>query len=138
MQITDRLAGSGATRAFCDAVELFLRTQLPNPRLDFDQRCPPVKVERVLTRLLEAYPALAIERVSLDARSGCEFFRGTASIEIGEQTARVHFEWNCRWKAEQLGWTDWFGMPDQARAAREFGHDCFRTWTEEPQTTGVG
>ena len=44
---------------------------------------------------------------------------------------RVRFHWDCKWRALQEGWTDYFGFPDQVRAAREFGHDCFRLWEEE-------
>ncbi|HEX8695519.1 MAG TPA: hypothetical protein VF746_24110, partial [Longimicrobium sp.] len=43
----------------------------------------------------------------------------------------VRFVWDCKWKAEQHGWHDYFGFPDQGRAAREFGYDCFRAWVEE-------
>lgn len=132
MPIADHLARSGSTEAFRLAVEQFVRTCQPGPRVIFDYRCPPVKVERTLTKILVEYPDLPIERVTLDATSGCEFFRGRATIEAGVRTVIVHFEWNCRWKAEQMGWADWFGLPDQIRAAREFGYDCFRVWNEEP------
>jgi len=81
-------------------------------------------------RILERFGDAPIERVSMEAESGCEYFRGRASIAAGTSSAEIEFEWNCRWKAEQLGWTDWFGLPDQSRAARELGHDCFRVWDE--------
>lgn len=131
MPLARFLDRSAATEPFRDALAEFLRTAQPNARIVFDLRAPPVKVERTLTKILEAYPALPIERVEIDAISGCEHFRGHARIEAGARTLRVRFEWNCRWKAEQLGWTDWFGLPDQARAAREHGYDCFRVWHEE-------
>jgi hypothetical protein len=132
MPILDFLARSGSSDEFRGAVEQFLSTGQPNSLLVFDFRCPPVKVERMLTKLLESHPELPIERVILEARSGCDFFRGHASVEAGERSMQVRFDWNCRRKAEELGWTDWFGLPDQGRAAREFGYDCFQTWDAEP------
>ena len=38
------------------------------------------------------------------------------------------FVWDCRWRAEQEGWTDCFGFPDQIRAAREYDWRCFERW----------
>lgn len=130
MPLDEYVRRSRATADFRDSVDAFLRSGRPQPRLRFDSYCPPVKVERFLTRLLELRPELPIESVALEATSGCEFFRGTADVEAGAEPLHLEFEWNCRWKAEQLGWTDWFGLPDQARAARECGHDCFRVWRE--------
>jgi hypothetical protein len=132
MPITDALSRSGSTDAFRVGVEQFLRSCQPNDLVVFDFRCPPVKVERTVHKILVSFPDLPIERITLDATSGCEFFRGRATIDAGEQSVSVRFEWNCRWKAEQMGWADWFGLPDQMRAAREFGYDCFRVWSEEP------
>jgi hypothetical protein len=139
MPILDYLARSRATDSFRSAVERFVRSGQPNELVVYDFRCPPVKVERTLTKMLESFADLPIERVEIDGRSGCEFFKGTAMIEASGRTIRVRFEWNCRWKAEQMGWADWFGLPDQIRAAREFGHDCFSTWNEEhaPEAAAV-
>jgi hypothetical protein len=137
MPILDYLERSASSAAFRSAVEEFVQSGLPSEEVAFDVRCPPVKVERTLIKILEAYPSVPIERVTIDATSGCEFFTGRAEIEAETGTLAVRFEWNCRWKAEQLGWKDWFGFPDQTRAAREFGHDCFRTWREEPASLGV-
>lgn len=128
MFILDLLARSTVTDAFRAAVERFCRTGEPGSALRFDPRCPPVKVERTLTQLLKAFPSVPIERVEIDGSSGCEFFRGTVQVTTAERSTSVEFEWNCRWKAEQMGWKDWFGLPDQTRAARELGHDCFRVW----------
>ncbi len=122
---------SQATAAFRDAVAHFLRTGQPSPTLQFSSRLPPVKIERTLTKILEAYPDLPLERVEIDATSGCEFFRGTATLHAAGEERRVSFYWDCRWRAMQEGWTDYFGLPDQIRAAREFGYNCFRHWTEE-------
>lgn len=131
MQITRFLDRSQATDAFRAAVRQFLQESRPVDRIDFDLRCPPVKIERTLTKILEEHPELPIERVSIEGRSGCEFFRGTATVHAAGEERRFSFYWDCRWRAEQEGWKDYFGIPDQARAAREFGHDCFRSWEEE-------
>lgn len=132
------LSRSQATDAFRAAVAEFARTGLPSARVHFDSRCPPVKVERTLTKMLEAYPATAVDAAKLEARSGCEFFQGTLTLVAadGEET-RVRFRWDCKWKAEQQGWQDYFGFADQARAAREFGYDCFLTWTEVDAAAAV-
>lgn len=135
MPLLELLSRSAASDSFRAATREFLRTAQPSADLDFDRRSPPVKVERTLTKLLESYPGLPIERVVIDGASGCEFFRGMATVVAAGRPLQIRFEWNCRWKAEQLGWTDWFGFPDQARAAREFGYDCFRLWEEASVAT---
>jgi hypothetical protein len=127
-----------ATDAFRAALIEFQRSGQPGPLLQFERYSPPVKVERTLTRLLEAYPELEIERVELHGSSGCEFFRGHLIVHAGDQPRRIRFHWDCRWRAQQQGWTDYFGFPDQARAAREFGHDCFRQWEEEAAAEAAG
>lgn len=129
------LQRSRVTEAFRDAVVHFLSGGHPNERVVFQHHSPPVKVERTLTKILEAYPGLAIERVEIEAASGCEFFRGTATIHTEGEVLRVRFHWDCKWRAEQEGWRDYFGFADQVRAAREFGYDCFRSW-EEVRTPG--
>jgi hypothetical protein len=131
MSLNVFLQRSRATEPFRDAVAAFLRDRRSGERIAFHLHSPPVKVERTLTRVLEAYPELEIERVEIEGVSGCEFFRGRATIHAEDQVRRVRFHWDCRWRAEQEGWTDYFGFADQTRAAREFGYDCFRTWEEE-------
>lgn len=131
MSLQTFLQRSAATEAFRDALDRFLRDGRPNDLVRFHVHAPAVKVERTLTRILEAYSALPIEEVEIDGASGCEYFRGRATIVAGGEERRVRFYWDCKWRAIQEGWTDWFGLPDQARAAREFGHDCFRSWEEE-------
>jgi hypothetical protein len=132
MPIADLLARSAATAPFRDAVLRFLDTGQPCAHVSFQYGLPRVKVERTLIRLLERYPEHPIERVHVEGASGCEYFRGVLEVHAADRSVRVRFEWNCRWRAEQLGWIDWFGLPDQARAAREFGHDCFSEWEEHP------
>ena len=117
--------------SFRAALRTFRNTGRPNERITFDRLSPPVKVERLLTKALVEYPDLAIESIEVRGSSGCEFFRGTAIIRTADEERHVRFHWDCKWKAEQQGWADYFGFPDQARAAREFGYDCFRGWEVE-------
>ncbi|MDQ3555555.1 MAG: hypothetical protein M3409_02085 [Gemmatimonadota bacterium] len=130
MNIATLLDHSRASDPFRVAVARFLESGRPCERVRFDLRAPSVKVERTITKILEAYGDLPIEAVELQASSGCEFFRGVALIRCAEEERHVEFHWDCKWRAEREGWTDCFGFVDQARAAREFGYDCFRRWNE--------
>lgn len=98
------------------------------PRIELRGRAPRVKVERVLTQLLRTHPTLPVDRIQLEATSGCSDFTGVLVAWAGETEHRYRFSWCCSWKAEQEGWRDCFGFWDQARAAREFGWDCFQQW----------
>jgi hypothetical protein len=130
MDLQTFLQRSAATEPFREAVGRFLRDGRPCERVAFNHPSPAVKVERTLAKVLEAYDDLPVERVEIRAVTGCEFFRGTAVIHAAGEERRVDFDWDCRWRAEQEGWHDYFGFPDQGRAAREFGYDCFRKWEE--------
>jgi len=130
MSLVTHLDRSAATEPFRAAVRDFLREMRPNDRIRFNRGCPPVKVERTLTHLLATHSDLPLDALEIDGVSGCAYFRGTLGLEAGEESREFRFEWNCQWKAEQVGWTDAFGLPDQIRAARHFGHDCFRVWEE--------
>jgi hypothetical protein len=132
MNLRDLAARSRATPAFRTALDGFLSDLRPSEQIGFDHRSPAVKVERALTKLLVEHPELAIERVVIDAASGCEFYRGEMHVFAGGAKRSIRFHWDCKWKAMEQGWTDYFGFPDQTRAAREFGFDCFRAW--EPST----
>lgn len=124
---------SQATETFREAAGEFLSSGMPNEKISFDYRSPPVKVERVLTKLLESERDLVIDGLSVDGRSGCEYFRGELTVRVADgETRRFRFHWDCRWRAEQKGWTDHFGFPDQIRAAHELGYDCFRVWEPVP------
>jgi hypothetical protein len=138
MTIPELLDRSSASGPFRDAVLRFLREGTPCATVSFDAGAPPVKVERTLVKALLEYPEHPIESIELRARSGCESFRGTLVLHGGGEARRVAFHWDCRWRAEQEGWRDWFGFPDQARAAREFGWDCFREWSEVEAPAGAG
>jgi hypothetical protein len=100
-------------------------------RIVVGPRCPPVKVERTLTKALLEYPELPVESIEIDATSGCEYFRGRIVLHAPEGSRSAVFDWDCKWRAEREGLRDWFGFPDQARAAREFGWDCFRVWEDD-------
>jgi len=123
-QLIDR---SQASTPFKDAVRSFVGGADPD-RIVIRGFAPRVKVERVLAQLLAADPALPVERVTVTGRSGCSDFSGVITVEAGDDAHQIAFTWCCRWRAEQEGWTDYFGFPDQIRAAREFGWDCFQLW----------
>jgi hypothetical protein len=89
---------------------------------------PTVKVKRLLAHMLATEAHLPIERISLRGRSGCSDFVGTVAVHTRTETHVYEFVWDCRWRAEQEGWTDYFGFPDQIRAAREFDWRCFEQW----------
>ena len=116
------LKNSRATEAFKQAV------------LDFQQgravECiqnnpgPPIKVLRVIRNLLDERPDLEIERIEIEGHSGCSSYAGALRVWPGP--LEIEFEWDCRWKAEELGWEDCYGLADQGRASREFEYKCFR------------
>lgn len=131
MTTADLLDRSAATASFREALTQFLRDGRASGRIAFGHGAPPVKVERTLAKMLVEYPHLAIESIEVRGVSGCEYFRGKLFVRTALEERRVGFHWDCKWRAEQEGWQDWFGFPDQGRAAREFGWDCFRVWEEE-------
>lgn len=97
-----------------------------------DGFAPAVKVRRLITYMLEAEPHLPIERIAVRGRSGCSDFVGTIQVHTATGTEVFDFVWDCRWRAEQEGWTDCFGFPDQIRAAREYDWRCFERWQAAP------
>lgn len=131
MTIPDLLDRSAAAASFREALSQFLRNGRSSERIAFSPGCPSIKVERALTKMLVEYPDLPIESIEIRGVSGCEYFRGKLFVRTLAEERRVGFHWDCKWRAEKEGWHDWFGFPDQGRAAREFGWDCFRAWQEE-------
>ncbi len=97
-------------------------------RVEIEGYAPRVKVERVLTQLFHAHPDLPIQKIRVRGRSGCSDFVGELVAQTEDTEHHFTFEWCCAWKAEEQGWRDYFGFWDQARAAREFGWQCFRRW----------
>jgi hypothetical protein len=127
--LLELLTRSKATEAFKEDVRAFLAHE-PAERVTAARPSPRVKVARLLTKLVHDEPELQLERVHLDARSGCSDFRGVLTATTAdERTLAFHFVWDCHWRAEQEGWVDAFGLPDQIRAAREFGWQCFESWS---------
>jgi len=124
----DLLESSAATSAFKDALLNAESMKSPNDRVRFSRGNPPVKVVRAISGLLEHSPALAIDRVEVSGASGCSDYRGEIVVNGGER--RFRFVWDCAWKASEMGWTDFFGEPDQIRAARTFGYRCFEVLEE--------
>ena len=121
------LAGSNAAEPFKHAVRGYGSSQAAE-RIRVHGYAPAVKVRRLLTHILATESHLPIEQVSLHARSGCSDFVGTVSVTTSSDTHVYEFVWDCRWRAEQEGWTDYFGFPDQIRAAREYDWRCFERW----------
>ncbi len=135
MNLEPLLAASGATDDFKDSVRQY-STQGKAPLVEACASAPPVKVLRVLAQLLEREPTLPLERVRVSGNAGCSDFRGSVEARAHGVVRQWHFVWCCRWRALEEGWVDCFGFPDQTRAAREFGYQCFETW--EPAHTLAG
>jgi hypothetical protein len=91
---------------------------------------PRVKVLRVVCQLLAAEPELAVETVQVRGASGCADFRGEVAVSDATGRRTWEFVWDCRWRAREAGLTDPYGRLDQARAAREYGWQCFAVWRE--------
>jgi hypothetical protein len=125
------LNAAAALPEFKREVEAFVRGGR-TARISLDGHAPRVKIERVLTQLFSAHPDLPVERIALRGRSGCSDFTGELVAYTADSEHRFAFVWCCAWRAEQEDWRDCFGFWDQQRAAREFGWDCFKTWSAVP------
>ena len=123
--INEILNASNATPVFKDAVRA-LAQGIQQDRIVFDRENPAVKVQRVVCKLLDEFPASPIERLELTARSGCADFVGRGVVHPGGE--QFEFIWNCRWRAESLGWTDPMGLPEQMRAAQQLDYQCFKVF----------
>ena len=98
-------------------------------RITASAQSPRVKVLRVIAQLLHSEPTLVVDQVRIEGVSGCADYTGHVTVvEPGGRAHVFEFEWNCEWKALQLGYVDAFGLPDQIRAAEEFGWQCFAVW----------
>ena len=100
----------------------------PAVRVRVQSFVPRVKVRRLLAQLLSAEAALEIDQVVIRGVSGCSDFVGTVDVATTSGTHAFDFAWCCRWRAEQEGYVDYFGFPDQMRAAQEFDWQCFQRW----------
>ena len=131
--VLELLARSRATDEFKSDVRAYAAHQ-PAPRVSATRHAPRVKVLRVIAQLLDTNPDLAVERLHVEAASGCADFRGCLVVDTAAGLRRTFdFVWDCHWRAVQEGWSDAFGLPDQIRAARVFGYQCFEHWEERPQ-----
>ena len=126
-ELESLLAASRAADQFKKDVRQFHQAGHAS-RITVNGYVPTVKVARLLKQLLSSEPTLPIERVSLRAISGCSDFIGHVEIHTSDDRHTIEFEWDCRWRAEAEGWVDYYGLPDQIRAAREFDWRCFKKW----------
>lgn len=122
-ELEDILTASAASEDFKSAVLELKQGKRPSS-IVFNPGSPPVKVLRAISKLLEAEPELAVESVNIQASSGCSDFVGTLDVNGGE--VRFNFAWDCSWRAKQEKFTDSFGYPDQIRASKQFGYQCFK------------
>lgn len=121
--LEELVQASSATVPFKAAVA-DLAAQRPQDRIRFNPGSPPVKVLRLITKMLEEFPDIAFDSIEVDGDSGCSDYTGTAIADPGHM--KFEFVWDCRWMAEMQGWSDPFGDPDQIRAARTLGYQCFK------------
>ena len=121
------LGTSSATDDFKAALLAYAESKTVTPLIKANAGAPPVKILRVITKLLEDFPGEAIEAVEVEGSSGCSDFRGTLKVRGGE-IGTIRFVWDCAWKAREVGYKDHWGDADQQRAAAEFGYDCFEVF----------
>jgi hypothetical protein len=129
--LVELLTESRATDPFKSDVLRFLETGTAE-RLGVSGYAPRVKVTRLVKHVLASLPDLDIEQLRVSGQSGCSDFVGTVEVSTSTERRTFAFVWCCRWRAEKEGWLDYFGFPDQMRAAREFDWRCFKVWTPLP------
>ena len=127
MHLTDILDESAATSEFKVAV-LSVHERVRTPLVTLARPVPHVKIVRLLKHLLETERDLAITAVRIHADSGCSDLTGVIDVTCIDGARRFEFAWDCAWRAQEMGWTDCFGFPDQMRAAREYDWRCFKSW----------
>lgn len=121
--LDDLIEASSAVPEFKEALRALARGERQE-RIEFNWGAPLVKIQRVLMKTLETFPDRPIEKMTVQGTSGCSNFTGTATLQPGDLT--IKFDWDCRWQAQELGWRDCFGEPDQIRAAHQLQYQCFR------------
>jgi hypothetical protein len=129
MQLSEILARSSASEEFKAHVRAYDLTGQA-PAIETARRSPRIKVLRLIAQLLHAHPELRVERISVDAWSGCSDFQGHVVVETDDGSRLFDFRWDCHWRALEQGWYDAFSFPDQIRAANEFDWRCFSLWKE--------
>ena len=126
-ELAELLTESRATDSFKSDVVRFFETGHAE-RVEVRGYAPRTKITRVLKHVLASHPDLDIEQLAIAGQSGCSDFVGTVELATPTERKTFEFVWCCRWRAEEEGWTDYFGFPDQMRAAREFDWRCFKVW----------
>lgn len=121
------LSQSFATDGFKADVARFISGDRPE-RVKVESYIPRVKVQRVLSQLLAVESTLEIEHVVIRGNAGCSDLVGSVDVHTTTGSHVFDFVWCCRWRAEVEGFVDYFGFPDQMRAAHEFGWRCFQKW----------
>ncbi|NIT73177.1 hypothetical protein GWO43_20305 [candidate division KSB1 bacterium] len=121
------LKDSKADETFKDAVRRFADGE-KSELIKHAPGAPPVKIMRVLMKLLEEYPGEPITNVTIDGQSTCSAYHGT--LTFGPKQTKIRFNWDCSWKAREAGFTTWYGAPDQTKAAQQYGYQCFETFEE--------
>jgi hypothetical protein len=133
---TQILERSFATPRFkADVVAFAKRAEAPS--ITLLRIVPRIKVIRLINQLLHAHPEWVVDTLTIDGKSGCSDFVGTLTVEGGGESRMIEFAWDCRWRAEQEGWVDAYGFPDQIRAADEFGWNCFQQWQLSTASTAT-
>jgi hypothetical protein len=135
MELDACLDASRATAAFAADVRAYADFRAA-PRVVLLRAAPRIKVLRVITQLVAMHPALAVDGVRIDGVSGCADYRGVVTALTSDGPMAFTFVWDCGWRAATEGWVDARGTPDQARAAREFGWRCFKSWSQHAPLRG--
>jgi hypothetical protein len=126
------LTKSRATEDFKTDLTRFLAGDRPS-RVKVESFVPRVKIQRLLSQLLAEEAALEIEQVTIRGSAGCSDFVGSIDVATRSGSHVFDFVWCCRWRAEREGFRDYFGFPDQSRAAQEFDWRCFQKWERREQ-----
>lgn len=121
--LEELLDASRASAEFKDAVEKLAANQSQN-RVSGNGVIPPIKLLRFVMKMLEQHPETPFESVHIEGESSCSGFSGHATAQPGDQY--FAYDWDCAWRAREEGWSDAYGDPDQIRAARTLGYQCFR------------
>ncbi len=124
-KLEELIQASAATSDFKAAIRTFV-AGLDSELIRCSAGSPRVKVLRVLMKLLETFPGEEISDVRIEGVSSCSAFEG--KLWFGPDGTEVVFNWDCHWKAKQEKMNAWYGAPDQTRAAKEFGYQCFETF----------
>lgn len=121
------LARSSADESFKAAINQFCSDKRSD-LIQYPAGSPRIKILRVLMKLLEEFPNEPITDVHIEAKSTCSTYAGY--VEFGPNRSKVRFKWDCLWKAKQEGLVTWYGEPDQTKAAKTFGYQCFEEFQQ--------